>query len=57
MTTYLSWEMDTKQGVSSSMSSNDIGQQTISPIQAQFYLFFKNTFLYFEFSVKQMADL
>ena len=31
----------TKQGVSSSMSSNDIGQQTISPIQAPLYLFFK----------------
>lgn len=29
----------------SSMSSNDIGQQTISPIQAQFYLFFKTHFI------------
>ena len=34
-------EKGTKQGVSSSISSNDTGQQTVSPIQVQFYLFFK----------------
>lgn len=36
---YLSWEMVKKQEAHSSMSSDDSGQQSISPSQVQFHLF------------------